>query len=163
MDEQKPRKGTVVECFGEDAPPEFVPRRWRDGIVAHIRPVPADVDRRLRKRYTGNIKARQLGEQTAEKVIDRGEDLTAERATYALSHFDDYIFVTRSEVIAKAMSEALGEPVRPGVEVDLAGRWSDAVKAVIFQFQPRVAAWVSNEADVLARQDAQVEEEAAGN
>lgn len=157
------RRGKVVELFGEDAPEAYQPRPWRDGIVANIRAVPADVDRRFRKEFTSQLKARQLGEQSAEKVIVRGEEVTASRAIYALGSFVGYVFTTRSPEIAKALAEALEAPVAVGAEIDLDGKWSDAVKAVIFHYAPKIAKWISDEADKLAGQEAANEEDTAGN
>lgn len=163
MEDQKKGARAVVELFGEDAPSDGTRVHWREGIFAVLRPVPPEFAKRLRRRYAAALTGKKA---TDNQRIEAGEALTREHAVYALVRLDredGYAFVTRSKEIAAALSEALGADVQPGIEVNLDGKWNDAVRDVIFRHSPKFAKWCSDEAEKLTRQEAEDEEDAAGN
>ena len=108
--------------------------------MALIRPVPADVNRRFRRIYNRNLKARQVEELPAERGRrSAARRSSAARACYALLEFKGFVFTTKSAEAADAMAVALEAPVKPGDEVDLDGKWTDAVKLVVFTYSPPTA------------------------
>ena len=146
-----------IELFGEDAAPQGTRVHWREDIYATIRPVPYTVDERINRELNRGVKAAQLAQQPAERVGQRGVAFTQKRAAYALLDTEGMEIETASPEIVDALREALAAAVDVGKAVVLDGHWTDAVKAAVFRYLPRFAAWISNEADRLARDEAQEE------
>ena len=59
--------------------------------------------------------------------------------------------------IGEARGAALGTPVAVGADLVLDDRWTDDVKAVVFEMLPDFAAWVSDEAKKLSAIEAEAE------
>ncbi len=146
-----------IEIFGEDAEATPTPVAWRDGVVCLLQPVPATVDDRISARAARGVKLRKALDQTLTAAGREAVERTRGRAVYALRDTEGFDLVTRSPEVAAAVGKALGADVPLGKAIRLDGRWTDDVKEAVLLFIPKLAAWISNEADKLARQDAEEE------
>lgn len=153
------RKGIVVELFGEDAPPDGEKVQWRPGVVATIRPAPAEFSRRLRRKYAAG-----LSDKKAEAGrMDASEAMVREHAMYVLIDVEGWTFKSKSGELCARLGEVLGVAVQPEQEVSLDGKWGDKLKDLIFRFAPKFAQWCSAEAIKLERLSAEEEDITAGN
>jgi hypothetical protein len=146
-----------VELFGEDAL-EAAKIHWREDIYFLVRPVPATVQAKLAREFTRGLKAKQLGDQSADAQLTKALDVTQKRAAFALVDSVGFEFLSQSAGICAEVTEA-GVPVTPGQVVSFDGKWCDALKAVVFRYLPKLAKWVSDESDKLTKDEAEAEAE----
>lgn len=142
----------AVELFGEDAPEAGTRVAWQHGgqeIGLELRPVPAAVRRRYEQRVTGSVKTRKFNDQPLSRTGEQAQKIAALCAAYALLDSDGFELLTKSAEVVAEMNEA-GVAMEAGKPVCLDGKWSDKVKAVIFDRLPTMASFVVDAAEKLA-------------
>jgi hypothetical protein len=129
-------------------------------VRVQLRPIPAHVDRDIRRKVFGSVKNRRKGQSWA-KEMDLGEELTRTRAAYALIDTDNFFVGLLDDPAAKAYGELLQAPqAKKGEELSLDGKWTDEVKRRFLTDFGSFAAWVSNKADSLTEEEVDEEAEA---
>ena len=149
----------------QDQEAEGVVVFWRNDtdtgkpVRVRIRPVPRHEERRIRAAVYGNLKARKAGDRTLVQAVERGEEVTARMAAYALVDTENFALRCETEDGAKAMSKLLGEPVQPKTDYVVDGRWTGELRDKVLDALPRFAKWICDKAEELAGQEAQEEDE----
>ena len=119
--------------------------------------------RQLRKEHARGIRAEKVGKQPASEMVERGIATARAYASRALVNSENFEIGLETQATADAFAEALadGMPLKAGDVVCLDGRWTDAVKALVFRVIPQLVEWINGKADELRGFEAADEEEAA--
>lgn len=158
-----------VKFFGatDDDPGEWFTWREEGGerIEFLIRRLPPAESARIERQILGakwEIRYRRKA-AVQEFDRDRTQRVNRAKATYCLLDSRGFEAEPAGPAGAEELGKALGQPVEPGTVVSLDGRWTDPVKALMFERMPQIVDFVGTKALELEGEDAQDEEEASGN
>lgn len=129
-------------------------------VHLEVRPVPAILDRQLRREVFGEIKARKAGNQPVARQLERYEDYAAARAVYAAVNSKNFFLGLGDEAAVAQYGPLLGVEAKAGGEVCLDGKWTEELKKQLVQDFPRFAAKASDLADSILQADLEEETEA---
>lgn len=147
------KSGTKTRVF-------VIGRDHDEPVKVKLQPVPAAVDRELRRRALGDVKSRRSGSQPLYRSVERMEDLTASRAAHALQDTKNFRLQVDDQAAAERYGALLKRELKPGEEVLLDGSWSPDLKEAIFEDFPRFAAKVDDLAETITQGELEEEEEA---
>lgn len=129
-------------------------------VRARIRPVPADVNRALRRRVYGDVKSRRSGNQSVARDLELLEQFARERAVYALVDTENWGVELVDQAAVDEYAPLLKVEAKPGDEVLLDQRCTDEVKRRYLTDFPREAGWVSDKAESITQSALEEEDEA---
>ena len=126
-----------------------------------IRPVPQDVDRRLRKTTVQAGKVRAVRNREMAELAQRAEDYSVERAVYALVDTENFSVEIGDDAAAALYGSLLGQAAKKGDEIALDGKWTDELRQHVLGKFRRLAGFISDQAAKLEEKDLEAEEEQA--
>ena len=130
-------------------------------VFLEVQPVPAALDRNMRREVFGEIKARKAGNQLVARQIERYEDFAAARAEHAVLNSKDFHLAIGDEDARATYTPLLPtDTLEVGGEVKLDGKWTPELKRRLFADFPRLAGKASDLADSITQGDLEEEEEA---
>lgn len=129
--------------------------------------------RRLPPAEAKRIEQKHFGKRRRIVYTDKGttQDLDTvaqersahEKASYSMVDTRGFEIEASGEGAAQGLAGILGEKVEVGSVVKLDGRWSDALKDLVFAGLPDLPDWINEKARESAKRDAEEAEEAEGN
>ena len=143
---------------------------WRESdeekVEAQIRRIPPARERAIEFRHFGRKRQVTFSRKGAVQDLDvsKQDEVNKEKAAYCLVDTRGFEVELAGAGAASQIGAALGNGnLAPGEVVKLDGKWTEPLKAVIFEGLPSFVDWIAERAAALNKRDRDEDEEALGN
>lgn len=142
---------------------------WREEggekLEVRVRRLPPAEERRIDLKHFGKKRQVTYSKKGAQQDLDleAQDKANREKAAYCMVDSRGFEFEVAGPDAAARLGELLGEKVAVGQVMKLDGRWTDALKELIFAGLPDLVDWLGEKSKSLMGRDSEEEQEASGN
>jgi hypothetical protein len=136
-----------------------------DKVEVRLRRIPAGKEREIEFHHFGRKRQLTHRRQGAVQEIDVEQQLRVDRdkAAYCMLDTRGFELEVAGTVAAEKIGGLVGQTLEVGAVVTLDGKWTDALKGVIFDGVPELVDWIGDQARKMRTEDGQADAEALGN
>lgn len=142
---------------------------WReedaDKLEVKVRRLPPAEERRIDLKHFGKRRQITYSKKGAQQDLDLEAQGKAnrEKASYCMVDSRGFDYEMGGPEAVAALAGPLGMALKVGEVVRFDGKWTDAVKEIVFAGLPDLVDWIGEKAKTLSGRDTKEEEEALGN
>lgn len=148
-------------------PGEWFTWREEDGgkLEVKVRRLPPAEERRIDLKHFGKKRQIVYSKKGAMQDLDleASEKANREKASYCMVETRGFEIEVGGPEAEARLKGLIGDEVKVGQVVKLDGRWTDALKELMFAGLPDLVEWVGSKAKALSGRDEEEESEASGN
>jgi len=135
-----------------------------------IRRIPPHIAKKFLRKNANSVSVAKLEKQSLADAVDRGTDIYAQRAAFALLDSKNFAVIAKDDETARAYTEILKPeaPFTAGAVVTFDGKWpkpptaerpweADKLRGHILEAWPLLSTWIAKKSDELSKSEADEE------